>query len=534
MHAELEQRLGFCGNLPTLPAVALKVIELANNPEVHLNDVARVIAMDPALVTKLFRAANSPLYGLRRKPANLRQALSVLGLQGTLALALGFSLMSSSRGLRGLPLDLDQFWRRSLLAATASRALGERLKLKNLEELFLAGLLHGIGILALSMMLPEQYVGLLKEASDSQTDGTPVLDIARLAQLERARFEVDHTQVGAWLLNRWGLPDYLAQAVAGSFDPSDPSVSEPHRTLVECVALSVRLADIWIRPGYWQNSPQIAELAREWLGLDTEAYVEILGVVGAKFPEMAELFQIKSLDPIEVAGIIDQARELLTIRGARQLDGLLEDGLPVDGDRTPSLLSIRAPATVIGSSPAADLNPAPAPENQALFDPLTGLFNRAHLEELLRLELANAKSQQWPLSLALVDLDGCGQINEARGRAVGDQILIVLGRLFGAHIRRHDTVARYGGDEFALLLPASAADPSRHLLERLRELVRQWEPTLGGDSSLHITLSAGLATYPESGLAETTSAEELIRAAEDALAAAKRAGPDRLFIYGRS
>ncbi|HAO31964.1 MAG TPA: GGDEF domain-containing protein, partial [Candidatus Competibacteraceae bacterium] len=142
MHAELEQRLGFCGNLPTLPAVALKVIELANNPEVHLNDVARVIAMDPALVTKLFRAANSPLYGLRRKPANLRQALSVLGLQGTLALALGFSLMASSRGLRGLPLDLDQFWRRSLLAATASRALGERLKLKNLEELFLAGLLH--------------------------------------------------------------------------------------------------------------------------------------------------------------------------------------------------------------------------------------------------------------------------------------------------------------------------------------------------------------------------------------------------------
>lgn len=533
MHVELEQRLSFCGNLPTLPAVALKVIELANNPEIHLNDVARVIAMDPALVTKLFRAANSPLYGLRRKPANLRQALSILGLQGTLALALGFSLIASSRGLRDLPLDLDQFWRRSLLAATASRALGERLKMKNLEELFLAGLLHGIGILALSMMLPDQYVGLLKEASDSQADGTAVLDIARLAQLERARFDVDHAQVGAWLLNRWRLPEYLCQAVAGSFDPSDPSISEPHRTLVECVALSVRLADIWIRPGYWQHSPQIAALAREWLGLDTDAYVEILGMVGAKFPEMAELFQLKSLDPIAVAGILDQARELLTVRGARHLDGLLQDGLPVDGDRAPSLLSIRAPATVIGSSPSADLNPTPAPDNQDLFDSLTGLFNRAHLADLLKLELSNAKTQGWPLSFALVDLDGCGQINDTRGRAVGDQILIVLGRLFGAHIRRHDTVARYGNDEFALLLPASATESSVHLLDRLRELVRQWEPTLGGESVLHITLSAGLVTYPESGLTESASAADLIRAAEEALAAAKRKGPDQLVIYGR-
>ena len=98
MHAELEQRLRFCGNLPSLPAVALKMVELANDPDVHLNDVARVLSMDPALVTKLFRAANSPLYGLHRKVTNLRQVLSLLGLQGTLALALGFSLITTGAG----------------------------------------------------------------------------------------------------------------------------------------------------------------------------------------------------------------------------------------------------------------------------------------------------------------------------------------------------------------------------------------------------------------------------------------------------
>ncbi len=176
MHAELERRLSFCGNLPSLPAVAIRIIELANNPEVHLNDVARVIAMDPALVTKLFRAANSPLYGLRRQATNLRQVLNLLGLQGTMALALGFSLMAGSPGMSATALDAEQFWRRSLLAATGCRILGERLGLKNLEELFLAGLLHGIGIMALAIMMPDRYVGLLAEATDHQIEEVPTLD----------------------------------------------------------------------------------------------------------------------------------------------------------------------------------------------------------------------------------------------------------------------------------------------------------------------------------------------------------------------
>lgn len=535
MRVEMEQRLSFCGNLPTLPAVAIRIIELANNPEVHLNEVARVIAMDPALVTKLFRAANSPLYGIRRKATNLRQVLNLLGLQGTLALALGFSLIASARGFNGIPLDTEQFWRRSLLAATACRTLGERLGLKNLEELFLAGLLHGIGILALALMMPDQYASLLNESGDRQLDGSAVLDVERLARLEQARLQVDHTQVGSWLLKRWGLPDYLCHAVAGSLDPSDPLVPESHQSLVECVALSVRLADIWVRPGYWQNSPQIAELARRWFGLAAQDYVELLGSVGAKLPEMAELFQIKTLDAVEIAGILDQAHEALTVRNLQEMAELASAGHPPETGATAVAADFltERPVTVIGSSPPTGLHSQLPRDDEYVFDSLTGLFNRSYFEEILRRELTTAKAQNWPLTLVLVDLDHCTQINETRGRAVGDQVLIVLGRLFGANIRRHDTVARYGGDEFALLLPANGTEPGRHLLARLQELVRQWEPTLGGENSLHITFCAGLAMYPDPGFAESMTAEELLQAAEGALAAAKRAGPDQLVVYGK-
>ena len=73
----------------------------------QLSDLAKVIELDPALVTKLFRAANSPLYGMRRQATNLRQVLNLLGLQGTLALALGFSLISSSQTASVIPLDIE-------------------------------------------------------------------------------------------------------------------------------------------------------------------------------------------------------------------------------------------------------------------------------------------------------------------------------------------------------------------------------------------------------------------------------------------
>ena len=533
MHAELERRLSFCGNLPSLPAVAIRIIELANNPEVHLNDVARVIAMDPALVTKLFRAANSPLYGLRRQATNLRQVLNLLGLQGTMALALGFSLMAGSPGMSATALDAEQFWRRSLLAATGCRILGERLGLKNLEELFLAGLLHGIGIMALAIMMPDRYVGLLAEATDHQIEEVPTLDCERLAVLERERLQIDHAQVGSWLLHRWGLPDYLCQAVRGSLDPSDPTLSEQYRTLVECVALSIHLADIWVRPGYWQKSSQVAELARQWLGLGEEDYVETLEAISAKFPEIAELFQIKALDAAEVAGILDQAREVLTIRNVRGMPATLgRRALPEGASRpAPALLPKSLPITASGSA-RPEPNAAPPPERQYVFDALTGLFNRAQLEEILRRELANAKSQGWPLSVALLDLDDCKRINEVHGRATGDQVLVALGRLFAGNIRRHDVAARYGNDEFALLLPAAGMEPTRRLLERLLGLVREWQPALARGKSFTATVSAGLTTYPEAALGDQVSAERLLQAAEHALQAAKRAGGDRLAASG--
>ena len=130
----------------------------------------------------------------------------------------------------------------------------------------------------------------------------------------------------------------------------------------------------------------------------------------------------------------------------------------------------------------------------------------------------------------LLDLDGFRQINEVCGQGVGDQVLIALGRLLGGNIRRQDLVARYGDDEFALLLPANGIDASRRLVERLLALIRGWEPALPGGRSLRVTLSAGLVVYPDVGLADSDSGERLLAAAEQALQLAKQAGGDQLIV----
>ncbi|MDV7393878.1 HDOD domain-containing protein, partial [Arthrospira platensis SPKY1] len=135
MRKDLEQRLRYSHNLlPTLPGVALKIIDLANDSNTELADLAKIITMDSALVIRILKVANSPLYSVRRKSNNLRQAISLLGLNATLSLALGFSLSIPLQGVKRFTLDNSRYWRRSLISAIASRTLGKQQGLANQEE----------------------------------------------------------------------------------------------------------------------------------------------------------------------------------------------------------------------------------------------------------------------------------------------------------------------------------------------------------------------------------------------------------------
>ena len=131
---ELEELLNSCTNLPSLPAVALRIIEASKDPDITLHEVSEIISSDPAISIKLLKVANSPLYSQRRSLNNLREALTLLGFNAALTIALSFSLLQSLKS----DADHEGYWKRSILAASIARLLGDHLRVRKLEDLFLA------------------------------------------------------------------------------------------------------------------------------------------------------------------------------------------------------------------------------------------------------------------------------------------------------------------------------------------------------------------------------------------------------------
>jgi diguanylate cyclase (GGDEF)-like protein/PAS domain S-box-containing protein len=160
---------------------------------------------------------------------------------------------------------------------------------------------------------------------------------------------------------------------------------------------------------------------------------------------------------------------------------------------------------------------------QSVRDHLTGLFNRRYLEETLERELHRASRNQHPLSIIMLDVNDFKRYNDLYGHATGDAILRKLGSLLLSHFRREDISSRYGGDEFIIVLPDASKEITLELAERLREQVRHLTIQFEGHSMMTLTLSIGLAVFPEDG----STSEAIMRAADEALYRAKREGPGR-------
>ncbi len=496
MQTELEQRLRRCSTLPTLPGVALRVLDLGNDPDTSLGEVAETITCDPALASKLLKAANSPLYGQRRKTENLRQALSLVGLNAALTLALSFSLRGAVSADR-TQVDMQHYWRRSLIAAEACRLLGTQQGLHCREELFLAGLLHDIGMLALERALPEAYGPLLA--------GCPSHDALVLA--EHDAFGVDHAAVGAWLLKHWGLPDYLVQAVAGSHQPNAASAPMRGTVLAPYTAVASCMAELWFQPESEAMRAAAWTAAAQWLHLSQADYQEVLESMAATLPEVAHLFEITLPDTSQITGLLEQAQELLTVRTLLQAQ---------------EATAARSRAEALEAK-AQDL------EHQSQRDGLTGLYNRRFFNARLAEEFANAQRHGWPLAVALIDLDHFKQVNDRHGHQAGDTVLLNVARLFMAKLRDTDVVARYGGEEFIVLLPGTAIPGAEIVLDRILDALRATPHPVGGTAPLTVTASIGLAVGK--GRTLFTEPAALVEAADQALYAAKHGGRDRRVTY---
>jgi diguanylate cyclase (GGDEF)-like protein len=168
---------------------------------------------------------------------------------------------------------------------------------------------------------------------------------------------------------------------------------------------------------------------------------------------------------------------------------------------------------------------------QAVHDPLTGLFNRRYLAETLPRELNRAEHINGHLCVVMLDIDGFKQYNDSAGHGPGDLLLREFAGILREHSRKSDIVCRYGGDEFVLIMPDSSVADTKQRMEQIRVYLKVMQQAQNAGKDLGIiTISAGIAAMPEHGSTE----RELLKAADEAMYTAKQGGRDRVVIYQKA
>lgn len=162
-------------------------------------------------------------------------------------------------------------------------------------------------------------------------------------------------------------------------------------------------------------------------------------------------------------------------------------------------------------------------EEQTLFDPLTGVSNRRHCQLFMAQHLAQGANDPAPIGVMLLDVDFFKRVNDAHGHAVGDSVLVELARRLRALVRQQDAVVRWGGEEFALLLPGTTGEGLTVLAERVLDTIAGQAIDVGG-RSLPLTVSIGATVCP---LTLASSWEDAMQVADLALYLSKGAGRNR-------
>jgi len=259
--------------LVSLPDVYLRLREVMDSEQASMDDVARVLSLDPALVARLLKIANSALYGLPAAVETVSRAVNILGIEQVHELVLAANVARAFQGLSNEVMDLDTFWYRAVQCGFLARSLAEGAGLRHGEALFVRGLLHDIGHLVLYNRHPGACRAALAAAGD---------DLCALYREERRLLGCDANQVTAEIARAWGLPDSFVESYTYLHRPLESPARGREVALLQIAARITHGVDTdllmeeligGIEPGVWglaELPPEAARLALE------EASVEVV------------------------------------------------------------------------------------------------------------------------------------------------------------------------------------------------------------------------------------------------------------------
>jgi two-component system, cell cycle response regulator len=488
MNPTLIDRVLSCPTLPTLPGVAVRVLELTRDPKVSITTMAQTVQGDPALAIKVLKTVNSSYYGLSAPCPSITRAMSMLGLNTVKAIVLGFSLVDSAKSA-GIDerFDMTSYWRRAVYCAAAARAIALHTACCDPEEAFIAGMVQDIGMLACFAAIKDEYLKVLKAA--------PV-DHDEIAFLERKELGFDHAKIGRLLAERWRLPHQLLDCIGSHHSTS--SASPENEVIVRVMHLAGLAAGALILRDNKRKLGEFITKGRTWFELEPATAKELLKQTAFGAAELSKVLELKTGEAPNISEILSEAREQMVVAQ----EAVQEETAQLRRN-----------------------NDELARKN--ITDGLTGAFNRAQFDSELAAAFGAGKKSGSPLSVIFIDADRFKTINDSHGHQTGDAVLIELSGRLRKAVGDKGSVFRYGGEEFAVLMPGQGLGAAAKFAEQLREVVGGRMFDLHDhhvDLSLKVTISLGVAAMEPGNAASVTAPEQITHGADRGVYAAKAAG----------
>lgn len=497
----LAEILASC-DLPSLPTVAARLLNLTAREETSLAEMADLIGLDVGLSAKVLRVANSSFYNFPRQITSINQAVSILGAKAVRNLVLSFSFLSMKGGKK-TRFNFNQFWERSLAGAAAAKLIAEQFPDIDIDELFVSGLLQNIGHLIFACTIPDKYEEILCNTSDL----TEIDD----ENAEKALVGITHSHAGYEVAKNWGLPELHLDVIRFHHSPTAyVGNDEQVIRIIKIIFLSGTLASI-----FYDSKPEIAHKqfrkeAKKILGLSVLKINDILKQAANEINASAEYFELNITPAKSVTAILQEANIRLSLMALSYEE--------MNRELIRSTMQLETMMTELKYKNALL-------ENLSNIDHLTEVANHRYLQDFLGRELNRSTSMAGVVSILMLDIDLFKKINDTFGHPTGDFILKEFCRITKEIIRDYDLLARYGGEEFIVVLPETALDDAVIVAEKIR-LNTEKHVFIDGQSDIRITISIGVASARP--MDEEVKKQTFISHADKALYQAKRSGRNRV------
>lgn len=208
--------------IPTLPHVVSRILEMSNDPDVRVELLADAILKDKALTARMIRMVNSAFWGIQRQVASIREAIVYLGLQQIRNIVLTTSLFNTFRS-RNPSFRITAIWEHGLGCAMISRSIAEIIGYADSEKAYLAGLLHDIGEVVLSQFCVEEFHRVIDLVHE---EGLPFYEA------ERRVMAINHTDFASWFREQWKFSDDLTEVIATHHTPEAATIDPPLVSIV--------------------------------------------------------------------------------------------------------------------------------------------------------------------------------------------------------------------------------------------------------------------------------------------------------------